>query len=77
MVSMSQTDLLLIDLQQDANGALLKDIRDRLTAMRGELRQAQDAGLDPERFAVSGKVMDAVNSAEQVVTEYWEFQHKQ
>lgn len=74
---MSQSDLLLVDLQQDTNGALLKDVRDRLTAMRGELRRTQDSGLGPEQFAVSGKVLEAVNTAEQVVTQYWEFQHKQ
>lgn len=52
-------------LSDDPSGMGLKQIREELFAMRGEVKRAMDAGMTSDEMAVARQVMEAVDGAEE------------
>jgi hypothetical protein len=59
-------------LAADPGGLALGRLRDHLAGRRADLRRNMDAGALPEDYAVTEKLLAAVEAAEIAAVAYWE-----
>lgn len=68
---MAQNDDLETSLGADPDGSALRAAKERLAAMKSELRAQCDQGLPPERFATADALLGGVDAAEDFLEWYW------
>ena len=63
-------------LADDADGTLLREIKDSLTTEFSEVRRHIDAGVTPEEFKSFNEYSAALQAANNVLEKVWKNEHK-
>lgn len=62
-------------LKQDAQGAYKKELLDRISDTRVQVKKAMDTGLPTEEFQVMERLKKALDAADAVIQRAWEGLH--
>lgn len=64
-------------MEQDANGTLLREIRESFVQQKAKLQKTMDSGLPAAEFKEVSMMKNACEAAESAVEAIWNSMHKQ
>lgn len=64
------------ELLSDPSGNGLKVVKDRIASIRFEVKRKMDQGLASDEFAEAKSILEALESADEIATDYWKNIHQ-